>query len=107
MDKLPQTTQQIIVRAVKGPAKFLSVPGQSGWTDQNNFFPPQQETVTLTVPLFSVPVTYTWPTADKTAKEVPAATLAEISLQFRLACSMHSFFIHMLQWPQQLLKYAP
>lgn len=73
MDKLPKTTQQIVVRAVKGPAQFLSVPGQSSWIDQNNFFPPQQEVVTVTVPLFSMPVTYTWPMTDEAADEVAAA----------------------------------
>lgn len=85
MDKLPQITLQITVRAEKGPAKFLSIPGQSDWTEQNHFSPPQQETVTLTVPLFSVSVTYTWPTSAKAAEGVSAAISAEISPQFRLA----------------------
>lgn len=83
MDKLSQATPQITIRAMKGPAKFLSVPGQCDWADQNHFSPAQQVIVTLTVPLFSVPVTYTWPTNDKAVKEVDAAILAEISLQFR------------------------
>lgn len=80
MDKLPQTTPQITVRAVKGPAKFLSVPGQSNWTDQNHFSPPQQEIVTLPMPLFRVPGTYTWPMTAKEAEEVSDATSPEIPL---------------------------
>lgn len=64
------------------------------------FFPPQQEIVTLMVPLSCMPVTYTWSMPDEAAKEVAAAILAEIPLQFRLAavcpvslftcCSGHS-----------------
>lgn len=84
MDKLSQATPQITIRAMKGPAKFLSVPGQCDWADQNHFSPAQQVIVTLTVPLFSVPVTYTWPMTAKAAEEVPAATAAEIPLQFSL-----------------------
>lgn len=93
---------------MKGPAQFLSVPGQSGWTDQNKFFPPR-EIVTLMVPLFGVLVTFTWPTTDKAAREVVAATLAEISLQFRLGagrtvslftcCNGHSSSLNTPQSP--------
>lgn len=107
MDKLAQTTLQITVRAVKGPAKFLSVPGQPDWTDQNHFSPPQQETVTLTVPLFSVLVTYTWP-MTAAAEEVSAATSGEIPLQFRLAavCIVY-LYVAMATVVHQICPIAP